>query len=384
MKIVIAGTAYPMRGGIAQFNALLYKYFSAGNDVKVFSFKRQYPEFLFPGKTQYEQSEPEFGIPGDKNFISIDSVNPFNWIKTGLKIAKERPDLLIFKYWIPFFAPCFAVMSYIVKKKSNAKVLFVCDNVIPHEKRFGDTFLTKLAFSQADYFVVMSRIVERDLKKFNKSKPYKLISHPVYNIFGEKVSKSAAKEFLLNEYKIDLRNDKVILFFGYIRKYKGLIYLIEAMKQILRRFDVKLVIAGEFYEDESHTREKIKQLNLEENIFLFSDFISNEKVKYFFCACDFVALPYIDATQSGITQIAYYYDKPVIATDVGGLKEIVIDDKTGFIIKPGSSEAIADAVINFYENNLEEKFSNGAAEEKKKYTWEGFVKEAVSFSSYER
>lgn len=377
MKIVIAGTAYPMRGGIAQFNALLYKYFSESNEVKIFSFKRQYPEFLFPGKTQYETDEPDFRIPEDKNIICLDSINPLNWISTGFKIAKENADLLVFKYWIPFFAPCFAVVSFIVKKKSNAKVLFICDNVIPHEKRLGDKIFTKLAFSQADYFVVMSRIVEDDLKKFNKSKPYKLIPHPVYNIFGEKVSKDTAREFLMNQYKVDVRKDRVILFFGYVRKYKGLIYLIEAMKEIVERADVKLLIAGEFYEDESITINKIKELNLEKNIFLFSDFISNDKVKYFFCASDVVVLPYIDATQSGITQIAYFYDKPVIATDVGGLKETVIDNETGLIIEPKSSKAIAKAVFDFYENNLEEKLSIRAAEEKKRYTWEGFTGEII-------
>lgn len=372
MKIVIVGTAYPMRGGIAQFNALLYKYFSIGNDVKMYSFKRQYPEMFFPGKTQYEQDEPVFRIPDDRNIICVDSVNPFNWISTGRKIADEKAGLIIFKYWLPFFAPCFTVISFIAKKFSGAKVLFICDNVIPHEKRFGDRFFTKLAFSQVDYFIVMSKTVEEDLKLFSKGKPYKLIQHPVYNIFGDKVSKSEAKEFIYKDYNIDLRKDNVILFFGYIRKYKGLNYLIDAMPEILKKMNLKLLVVGEFYDDENKYREQIKNLNLEENIKVISDFVPDMNVRFFFSACDVAVLPYADATQSGIIQIAYHYDKPVIATDVGGLSEVVRNNETGFIIEPRSPEAIAAAVIKFYEEDLESKFSENAKVEKKKFTWEEF------------
>lgn len=375
MKIIIAGTAFPMRGGIAQYNSLMYKYFSEDDDVKVYSFKRQYPEFLFPGKTQFEQGEPAVKIPDEKNVICIDSINPLNWLSAGKKIAAENPDLLIFKYWIPYFGPCFAVISYIVKKfsKKDTKVLYICDNVIPHEKRIGDKFFTKLAFSQGDYFVVMSKTVEEDLKLFSKGKPYKLIPHPVYNIFGDKVEKSEAKDFILKEYGIDLQNEKVILFFGYIRKYKGLNYLIDAMPEILKKVKLKLLVVGEYYGDEEKYREQIRSLGLEDDIKVVSDFVPDLNVKYFFSASDVVVLPYSDATQSGIIQIAYHYDKPVIATDVGGLAEVVRNNETGLIIEPKSPSAIAKAVIDFYEKGLEEKFTINAKEEKKKYTWEKFV-----------
>jgi glycosyltransferase involved in cell wall biosynthesis len=375
MKIIIAGTAFPMRGGIAQYNSLMYKYFSEADDVKVYSFKRQYPEFLFPGKTQFEQGEPAVKIPDEKNVICIDSINPLNWLSAGKKIAAENPDLLIFKYWIPYFGPCFAVISYIVKKfsKKDTKVLYICDNVIPHEKRIGDKFFTKLAFSQGDYFVVMSKTVEEDLKLFSKGKPYKLIPHPVYNIFGDKVEKSEAKDFILKEYGINLQNEKVILFFGYIRKYKGLNYLIDAMPEILKKVKLKLLVVGEYYGDEEKYREQIRSLGLEDDIKVVSDFVPDLNVKYFFSASDVVVLPYSDATQSGIIQIAYHYDKPVIATDVGGLAEVVRNNETGLIIEPKSPSAIAKAVIDFYEKGLEEKFTINAKEEKKKYTWEKFV-----------
>lgn len=375
MKIIIVGTAYPMRGAFAQLNAILYSYLCKKYDVKIYSFIRQYPKLLFPGKTQEEKGDELVKVPEDRNVISIDSINPFNWISVGKKIGREKPDLIIFRYWIPFFAPCFAVISYFAKKNSNAKVLLICDNVIPHEKRLGDTFLTKKVFNQADYFLVQSKSVEDDLLKFSKGKPYKVSFHPLYNIFGEKLSKDAAREFIRKEYGVDIINDKVILFFGYIRKYKGLSYLLKAMPGILKSNDVKLLVVGEFYDDEVQYRQEIKDLGLENNVFVLSDFVPNERVRYFFSASDLVILPYSSATQSGITHVAHFYDKPVIATDVGGLAESVINGKTGLVIQPESPGAIVDAVTKFYNENLEEEFSANVAEEKKKYDWDNFVKD---------
>ena len=381
MKIVIIGTAYPMRGGIAQYNSILYKYLSAENDVKIYSFKRQYPEFLFPGKTQFETGEPAFKIPDDRNVIAVDSINPFNWFFTALKIRKEKPDLLIYKYWIPFFAPCLFTISFFVKLFTGTKVLTICDNVIPHEKRFGDLTLTRLVFSMVNYFIVQSKTVEKDLALFNKkNKPYKLSPHPLYNTFGEKLDKADARKYIEDNYNLKFDTDKVILFFGFIRKYKGLMYLIEAMPEILKSNNVKLLIAGEFYDDGKPYTDKIKELGLENNIILLSDFLPDEKVRYFFSACDALVLPYTDATQSGIVQIAYYYDKPAVVTDVGGLSEVVIKDKTGIIINPGDVNAIAEAVNRFYIENLEEKFSGNVKTEKLKYSWEVFVRNIMSMA----
>ena len=383
MKIVLVGTAYPMRGGIAQYNSILFKYLSEENDVKMFSFKRQYPEIFFPGKTQYETGKPAFKIPEDKNTISVDSINPFNWFFTALKIRKEKPDLLIYKYWMPFFAPCFFTISFFVKLFTKTKVLFICDNVIPHEKRIGDKFFTKLVFSTVNYFIVQSKTVEKDLAVFNgKNKPYRLSPHPLYNIFGEKVEKTNARKFIEENYNVKFNTDKVILFFGYIRKYKGLMYLIEAMPEILKSNDVKLLIAGEFYDDEKPYKEKIKELGLEKNIILLSDFMPDEKVRYFFSACDCLVLPYTDATQSGIVQIAYYYDKPVLVTDVGGLSEVVLKEKTGIIINPGDIKAITVAVKRFYEEKLEQRFIENIKEEKIKYSWETFTKNIYSMMNF--
>lgn len=380
-KIVIVGTAYPMRGAMAQLNSILYSHLSESNDVKVYSFKRQYPEFLFPGKTQFEPGEPAVKIPVDRNIISVDSINPFNWILTALKIRKEKPDLLIYRYWIPFFAPCFFTISFVVKLFSQTKVLFICDNVIPHEKRIGDKFFTRLVFSIVNYFVVQSKTVEQDLKLFNKkNKPYVLSPHPLYNIFGDKLEKEEAKNILQVEYNVNLHEFKTILFFGYIRKYKGLMFLLDAMPELIKRHNIKLIIAGEFYESETPYRQKIKDLKIEENVILLSSFMPEDKVRYFFSACDCLVLPYVDATQSGIVPLAYFYDKPVIVTDVGGLSEVVINGETGFVINPKDSNAIFEAVNKFYIETLESKFSENIKTEKKKYLWETFINNILEIS----
>ncbi len=379
MKICIIGTAYPMRGGIAQYNSILYKYLYADNDVKVFSFKRQYPEFLFPGKTQYEEGEPLYKIPSENNIRLIDSINPFNWIRTGFKIRKENPELIICKYWMPFFAPCYYTIFFLAKLFRKTKSLLICDNVIPHEKFPGGKLLTKIFFSKVDYFIVQSRSVERDLHQFNKkNKPYKYSPHPVYNIFGEKTSRSNAIEILKKDFNLHINSDKIILFFGYIRKYKGLMFLLDAMAEVLKQMNITLLVAGEFYDKPEPYFEKIKELNLEEYVEVVSDFIPDDKIKYFFSACDCVVLPYSNATQSGIAQIAYYYDKPAIATDVGGLSEVVLHNKTGLIVPPDNSKELADAIIKFYKDNLKEKFSEEVKLEKENYKWENFVEKILN------
>ncbi len=364
-----------MRGAMAQLNGILANYLSERHDVEIFSFKRQYPKLLFPGKTQEDSSGADIIKKDIPNHALIDSINPVNWHYSAKEILRSKPDVLILRFWIPFFAPVFYYICRYVKKRTGAKVLFICDNVIPHEKRPGDNFLTKLIFKAGDFFIVHSKSVEEDLKKFAGGKPYKFSPHPVYNIFGASVSKSEAKEFIFKEYKTDLRSEKVILFFGYIRKYKGLGFLIDAMPEILKKVKLKLLIVGEFYEDEQSIRTRIKNLNLENNIFIISDYVPNEAVKYFFCASDVLVLPYLDATQSGISQIALFYDKPVIATNVGGLSEVVKNNETGFIVEPQNSAALADALIKYYSGNYEKDFSENVKEEKKKYSWESFIKD---------
>ena len=358
---------------MAHYNMLLYKYLSKKHNVKLFSFKRQYPEFLFPGKTQFETGEPSVKVPYEDNVIAVDSINPFNWFFTALKIRKFKPDLLLFKFWIPFFAPCFFTISFFTKIFTKTKTFLMCDNVIPHERRFGDMFLIRLMFLTADYFMVLSDAVKKELLQFNIKKPYAMSRHPLYNQFGEAVDRNTAIEFLTNNYNIKFETERVLLYFGFIRKYKGLMYLLEAMPFILKQTDATLLVVGEFYEDSKKYFDKIESLGIKNLVFVVSDFVPDNNVRYFFCSSDLLVLPYIDASQSGIAQIAYYYDKPVLATKVGGLGEFVIDGRTGILVEPKNPEEIAGKVLEYYNENKSEEFIENIKEEKKKYSWEAHI-----------
>jgi len=365
MKIVIVGTAYPLRGGIAHYIALLHKHLSKKNDVEIVTFSRQYPRMLFPGKSQQEQGAESTAVAAEQ---LIDSINPLTWYSAAKKIAAKQPDLLVFKYWMPFFAPSYGVIAREVKKRAGSKILFICDNIIPHEKRPGDTMLTRFAFQAVDFFIVQSRAVERELLAFHPSAQYRFVPHPVYEIFGNSLKKSEARK------KLRIKDERVILFFGFVRKYKGLQTLLAAMPRILGKVKVRLLVVGEFYGDEDMYRKQVSDLGLEQNVSIYSEYVPNEDVGTYFSACDVVVLPYVSATQSGIVQIAYQFDKPVIATDVGGLAEVVLDKKTGFIVPPENPNALADAVVRFYKEKREPQFRANVLREKKKYNWNTLVK----------
>ncbi|MBU2636398.1 MAG: glycosyltransferase [Bacteroidetes bacterium] len=365
MNIIVIGPAYPWRGGIAHFNSLLAKYLCKNHQVEIITFTRQYPKIFFPGKTQNEIDGKSPSVPVVQ---LIDSINPFNWIKVAKEIRERKPDLLIFKYWLPFFGPCFRTIAKHAKKNSNIKVLFICDNVIPHEKRPGDIAFTKYAFKQSDYFIVQSKSVETDLLSLFPNAKYKFAPHPVYEIFGSPIDKPQAHKTL------GIYSEKVILFFGYIRQYKGLMVLLDAMNEIAKTSTPpRLLVVGEFYDDEEKYRNRVKELQLENFVQFVSDYVPNDKVNIYFSAADVVVLPYISATQSGITQIAYNFDKPVISTDVGGLAEVVIDGQTGFIVPPNNPKKLAEAIIKFYSEKKEKEFSNNVKVEKRKYSWKHFV-----------
>ena len=364
MKILILGTAYPLRGGIAHYNAILYTHLKKKHDVSIISFKRQYPDFLFPGKTQQEEGDP--GLPVESEAL-IDSVNPFNWIRVGFLLRRRRPDLLIFKYWLPFFGPCLGTICAVTKFGRKTRVLVICDNVIPHEHRPGDKLFTHYAFSFADSYIVQSDTVEQDLLATVDAPRYRKVPHPVYEIFGRAVAKGAAKE------RLNIRDERVILFFGYIRSYKGLHTLIDAMKEVKKFLRVKLLVVGEFYDDEEKYRWHISDAQVRDVVDVISDYVPNERVGEYFSAADVVVLPYLSATQSGIAQIAYNFDKPVIATKVGGLAEVVAEGVSGLLVPPNDPHSLAAAIRKFYDENLEGPLSAGAAAEKKKYTWERMV-----------
>jgi len=370
-KVIIIGPAHPLRGGgITTFNQRLAKEFNdLGDDCSIYSFCLQYPSFLFPGKTQYT-ADP---APEDlKIFSVINSINPLNWIKIGNRIRKERPDIVVVRYWLPFMGPALGTILKKIKKNGQAKIVCIADNIIPHEHRPGDTAFTKYFLNQCDAFVTMSEHVMNDLRKFvPKEKPARLVHHPLYDNFGEIVSKIAARE------KLKIKTDElIILFFGFIRKYKGLDILLDAMKILKENAksktqNPKLLVAGEFYEDEKTYLQQINRLGLSDDVILRTDFIPDSEVKYYLCAADAVIQPYRHATQSGVTPLAYHFEKPMIVTNVGGLPSMVPNEKVGLVAEP-TPESIANAILRFYQLG-ENYFLPHLRSEKKKYSWRNLV-----------
>ncbi len=366
MKIAIVSTAYPLRGGIAQYTGILYKKLAErGHQVNVITFKRQYPNLLFPGKTQMEIStDPSLRIPSEP---ILDSIGPFSWWRVGKRLKELQPDLVVFKFWMPFFAPAFGFICKLARKLSQARILYICDNVIPHEKRPGDIKLTRFAFKHADAFIVQSGVVEKDLLSLVPNARYRMIPHPLYDIFGQAVDKMAARATL------NLTDERIVLFFGYVRAYKGLDLMLRALPVILKQVRIKLLVVGEFYEDESKYRDLAASLGVTDSIQIHSDFVPNAEVSSYFSAADVVALPYTSATQSGIVQLAYHLDRPCIVTDVGGLAEVVVHEKTGFVVPPRDPGALAAALVRFYQENRAHEFSENVMIEKKKYSWEAMI-----------
>jgi D-inositol-3-phosphate glycosyltransferase len=361
-RIILVGSAYPFRGGLANFNERLIREFNRlGHEAEIVTFTAQYPSFLFPGKSQFIE-EP---APADLKITRlVHSFNPFNWLNVASFIRKKNPDILIFKYWLPFMAPCFGTIARRVKKNKHTKVMAILDNVIPHEKRPGDKSFTNYFLKSCDGFIAMSQNVADDLKKFIPDPNLVLQPHPLYDNFGEAISKQQALKHLQLDAAFHY-----LLFFGFIRKYKGLDLLLEAMSDArIRSMSVKAIVAGEFYEDEKPYLEMIRRLGIQDKLILKTDFIPDAEVKYYFSACDGVVQPYHHATQSGVTQIAYQFNKPMIVTNVGGLPELVPNQKTGLVVEP-NAKAIADAIVEFYKERLENSFIQNIQTERQKFSW---------------
>jgi len=367
MKIIIIGPAHPYRGGIALFSNRLADALAVDNNaVNIVTFKMQYPGFLFPGKTQFSDNESSSKI---KTLRAINSVNPFNWIKVGMQIRAAKPDLVIFKYWMPFMAPCFGTIAKYIKKDSSIKIISLVHNLVPHEKRFGDTILTKYFVKRVDGFIAMSQSVIADINRFNTTKPTALSPHPLYDNFGKIKTRKEALEALGLDTQFNY-----MLFFGIVRKYKGLDILLKAFAdKRLNDGSLKLIVAGEFYDDDAEYLDLIHKHDLTDAVILTKGFIPDDKVVDYFCAADIVVQPYRTATQSGVTQIAYHFNKPMLVTDVGGLKEIVPNGKVGYVVEPNQN-AVTEALIDFYQNNKAASFIKGVEEEKKKYSWDKMVK----------
>ncbi len=363
LHIVILGTTFPFRGGLAAYNERLARQFQAeGHTVSIYTFSLQYPGFLFPGKSQYA----DWAVPADLDInVKVNSINPFNWLKVGKEIKKLNPDLLIIKYWLPFMGPCFGTIARIAKRNRKTKVITIVDNIIPHEKRIGDNLLTSYFVKPVDAFVAMSKSVLNDIAFFDKNKAKAFCPHPLFDNFGEIFEREVA----LEKAKLD-KSYNYLLFFGFIRAYKGLDLILKAFADSrLRKYPVKLIIAGEFYEDAKPYHDLIEELQLKDHVILRTDFIPDNEVGQYFCSADMVVQPYKNATQSGVTQICYHFNKPMLVTNVGGLSEIVPHNVAGYVVKPQPQE-IADSLVDFYENNKKAQFTQGVIGEKPKYQWD--------------
>lgn len=361
-KILIIGPAFPLRGGLATFDERLCKEFNEqGNNCEILSFSLQYPNFLFPGKTQYSTSEAPKGI---SIFSKINSINPINWIWNGFNLKKEHYDIVIIRYWMSFMAPAFGTIARILSLNKNTKIVAITDNLIPHEKRFFDNTFTNFFLKPIDGFITMSEEVKHQVQLKCPNKPCIFVPHPMYDMFGPLLNKIEAKIALGLDPQINY-----LLFFGFIRKYKGLQLLLEALSNLdLDKLNLKLIIAGEFYEDSSIYLDKLNELGLMQHVVLRNDFIPDNEVNLYFSACDLVTQTYISATQSGVTQIAFYYDKPMLVTNVGGLAEHIENDIAGYVCAIDAKE-IANRIVDFYEKDKEKAFSEGVKMAKIKFTW---------------
>jgi len=361
-KILIIGPAWPLRGGLATYNERLCREFNAqGHECEIASFSLQYPQFLFPGKTQMSD-DPQ---PTDIVIHSIiNSINPINWLIVGNKLNKKQYDLVIFRYWMSFMAPAFGTIARLIRANGKTKIITIADNIIPHEQQFFDTAFTQYFIDSNNGFLAMSREVYAHIDLFTTGKPKKYVPHPMYDMFGPLLDKQEAKRKLgLDE------NCNYLLFFGFIRKYKGLTLLLNsfALLQQSNR-NLKLIVAGEFYENREPYLEQITNLGLTDSVILRTDFIPNNEVGVYFSAADLVVQTYITATQSGVTQIAYYYNKPMLVTNVGGLGELVPHEVVGYVVER-DEQAIAQAISDYYSQNKEAEFTANIEVEKQKFTW---------------
>ncbi len=368
MKIAILSCFYPYRGGIAQFNANIFKELGKVHEVRAFNFKRQYPDILFPGNTQYVTKEDN-AIKIESTAL-LDSINPLSYIRTARAIRQWEPDLLLMRYWISFFAPSLGYVARHQLKKT--RVISILDNVVPHERRFFDTQLTKYFLSSCNGFVVLSSSVGEDLLRLKPDAKFTTIPHPIYNHFGEKVEKEFAQKSLAI-----LPDKKTILFFGLIREYKGLDILIDAFSKLDNSY--QLIIAGEPYGSFEGYQKQIDTYGINDRIKLFTRYINDNEVPIFFSAADVVVLPYRSATQSGISAISQHFGVPMVTTDVGGLKEAIEERGTGIVVDSPECGAVAKGIVSFFEEGNRDIYIKNIEQSKEALSWESFAKKVTDY-----
>jgi glycosyltransferase involved in cell wall biosynthesis len=366
LKIALVGLTHPFRGGISHYTTLLCRALMDRHDVRFYALYRQYPRLLFPGKTQIDESNASLEVP---HLACIDSINPYTWLATGLRIARYRPDLIVYSWWHPFFAPSFGTIARLARWIGGVPSCFLCHNALPHESSRVDRLLLRYAFSSARVFIAHSRQDYDDLRALRPDAIVHRNPHPTYETFAaeQTLPPAAAKV------ELGLTGKRVLLFFGFVREYKGLDVLLEAMQDLDPADGYHLAIVGEFYEDPEKYRGRLDRLRARGQLTLIDRYVPNEEVSVYFSASDIVMVPYLSATQSGVIQIAYAFEKPVVATTVGGIPEVVIDGATGFLVSPGDPRAMAGAVRRYFDSGDPHRFARAIERENEKYSWERMV-----------
>lgn len=373
MKAILLGPAHPIKGGIANFNeSLAIAFIKNSIETEIVSYYYLYPSLFSPNKTLKAEGKAPFSL---KIKTIVNSFNPFSWIKSARFIAHESPDIVIVQYWLPFMAPALGSILRLLNKKHVPKIISIIHNVKPQNERFYNVAFTRYFLNSCNGFICLSKSQLNDLEVFTTNPNKVFVPHPVYDIFGDKIEKSEARKFLgIND------DDRVLLFFGIIKKYKGLELLLNSMAtEKVRKLKVKLIVAGEFFEERSHILSLVNKLNLKDNIIFSNKFIPTDNVKYYFCSADIIVQPYIDITQSGVTQIAYNFERPMIVTNVGGLADIVFDKHTGYVTNV-NADSIADAIVDFYDNNREDVMSANVALEQYRFSWHAMVDAILNLS----
>lgn len=372
MKIAILSCFYPYRGGISQFNACVLQELEKSHTVKAFNFRRQYPDILFPGKTQYVTKDDN-AVPVESQAL-LDTANPFSYIATARAIREWNPDLLIMRYWMSWFAPSLGYIARHMKK--GCKVISILDNVVPHEPHFFDRPFTKYFLKPQDGFVVLCNAVRQDLLNIMPDARHICTPHPLYSHFGEKMQREEAEKAV----GIKNRNTKNILFFGLIREYKGLDLLIEAFGKLDKSY--RLIVAGEPYGSFEKYQKLIDASPNKENIILNTNYIEDSQVSKYFSSADVCVLPYRSATQSGISSISYHFEVPMITTDVGGLRETIGERGTGVIMENGEPATIARAIEDYFapENaGMRGEMILNIRKEKERLSWGTFCSKLEDF-----
>ena len=364
-RITLVGLTHPFRGGIAHYTTMLYKALEKTQHVSLLNFSRQYPACLFPGTSQFDQSAVVFDVPNDRN---LDAVNPWSWWCAFLRLKRWKARVVVLQWWHPFFGPCLGTIGYLLRLFTRQKVVFICHNVLPHERHRLDKLLTRYALASAHRLLVHTEHERSQVSQLLPRADVVCHPHPSYTQFHLcGLSQDEARQQLSI-------TGNVLLFFGYVRPYKGLAYLLRALPQVLQERKVTLVIAGEFYEPKPPYEDLIHALKLDAHVRVIDRYIPNEEVERYFAACDLVICPYVSGSQSGIVQIAYSFQKPVICTRVGGLADAVMDGQTGFLVHPANPSDLARGILAFYQAASRIDFSHNILALTQRFSWQSLVR----------